>query len=428
MGSNEARRRLARMVVRSALAFVLLFAWWTLSWPLYVDLLVAPVILGVASLAALPNLTLLAASSLVLLATLEAFVRLGPARMQPYYRDHEKFARPGQVYAANVDEELVQPHGDLAALDPLIPRTLWEPRTIRFRTDRLGYRNGADYDGHAFVLVGDSFVVGSGTTQAETLPEVLHADGLATYAIAFPSDPIDYERRALWFVSAIDPNAVLALFVFEGNDFVVQGAAHHGGTPRMPPALADLLHAYHGLRPGWVQRDLGALLLRHPATLFALARRVERRWVEREPSTVFVAPIGAAPVAFYEPWARAAFDPDPHLVMDDNEVVARHTACVFFIPDKVRAYAKLLPDRVVQGLVQPPPGVRLLERIYAPYGVPVVDLTGALQEAAAALLPSGRYVFWRDDTHWNGDGAGAVAPAVGDCLVKNRERVVSALG
>src|SRR2546427_10899828 len=156
MGSNEARRRLARMVVRSALAFVLLFAWWTLSWPLYVDLLVAPLILGVASLAALPNLTLLAASSLLLLAMLEAFVRLGPARMQPYYRDHEKFARPGHVYAANGDEELVQPHGDLAAGDPPIPPPPWEPRTVRFRTHRLGYRNRADYDRHPLVLVGDS--------------------------------------------------------------------------------------------------------------------------------------------------------------------------------------------------------------------------------------------------------------------------------
>ena len=37
-------------------------------------------------------------------------------------------------------------------------------------------------------------------------------------------------------------------------------------------------------------------------------------------------------------------------------------------------------------------------------------------------------LYQTDDTHWNGDGVRAVAPAFHDCLVKNRERVVSALG
>jgi hypothetical protein len=49
-------------------------------------------------------------------------------------------------------------------------------------------------------------------------------------------------------------------------------------------------------------------------------------------------------------------------------------------------------------------------------GIPVVNLARFIKRAAAEGLPSRSYIYWRDDTHWNGAGvelaAGAIASAV----------------
>jgi hypothetical protein len=70
------------------------------------------------------------------------------------------------------------------------------------------------------VLVGDSFVVGIGSDWSDTLPaQLVDKYGIDAYAIAFPSAPIDYERRAAWFLTAINPQARFSFFIYEGNDF-----------------------------------------------------------------------------------------------------------------------------------------------------------------------------------------------------------------
>jgi len=42
-------------------------------------------------------------------------------------------------------------------------------------------------------------------------------------------------------------------------------------------------------------------------------------------------------------------------------------------------------------------------------GIPVVNTTPALQQAAAYELEHGNLLYWRDDTHWNADGVRVAA-------------------
>jgi hypothetical protein len=51
-------------------------------------------------------------------------------------------------------------------------------------------------------------------------------------------------------------------------------------------------------------------------------------------------------------------------------------------------------------------------------GVPVLDLTGPLQAATRAGLPERKYVYWRDDTHWNPAGVRVAARAIAERLRK----------
>ena len=51
-------------------------------------------------------------------------------------------------------------------------------------------------------------------------------------------------------------------------------------------------------------------------------------------------------------------------------------------------------------------------------GITALDLRPALRKEAARLLPRGEFVWWRDDTHWNGHGHVAAARAIHEALLK----------
>jgi hypothetical protein len=47
-----------------------------------------------------------------------------------------------------------------------------------------------------------------------------------------------------------------------------------------------------------------------------------------------------------------------------------------------------------------------------------IDLTEALRQRAKSLFDMGKSVFWRDDTHWNGEGMAVAADAIASCLAQ----------
>ena len=110
-------------------------------------------------------------------------------------------------------------------------------------------------------------------------------------------------------------------------------------------------------------------------------------------------------------WVVAA----PPMSLELAPDVAARTTCVFFVPTKLRVYAFALGAAVQERLPWPAPGLQALEDAFAPHGIPVLDLSEPLVAAAERGLPRGEYVYWRDDTHWNGRGMRAVAPAIAAC-------------
>lgn len=198
----------------------LIVALWFLQLPLEVD-----IALFVASLCVILRAS---ASRLALtffglwLSIFGFYLLLGAVQTQftRYYREHEKYAIPGGPYKPNVHEVIEQPHGDLVAIDPTLPRDLWEPRKVEFITDSRGYRNRADFSGEKHILFGDSFLVGNGVTQSDILPELLRTQfGIRNYAMAYPSNPADYERRAVSAIEFFGGDLAFSFFFYEGNDF-----------------------------------------------------------------------------------------------------------------------------------------------------------------------------------------------------------------
>jgi hypothetical protein len=87
---------------------------------------------------------------------------------------------------------------------------------------------------------------------------------------------------------------------------------------------------------------------------------------------------------------------------------------VVLIPSQYRVYAPLLKT--------PPPKlnddtyVDDLESGLRAAGIEVVNPTRSLMAAARDGLPSHRYIYWRDDTHWTAAGVEITAREIANRL------------
>jgi SGNH hydrolase-like domain, acetyltransferase AlgX len=198
----------------------------------------------------------------------------------------------------------------------------------------------------------------------------------------------------------MDPAGVFAFVVFEGNDFETDARSYEG------------INSYDRLRGHLIATILP--FLSYPRVIFGISRQAERT-IGIVGRAVEVFPIGGKDVGFFKSYIDAAVSPNPKYHIVGDEQVLGRMGCVFFVPVKYRVYKEFINDG--RTLPEGPPGLNALRAYYAPHGVPVVDLTPVLRQAARAELAQGHYVYWRDDTHWNGIGIRAVAQEVKNCLM-----------
>jgi hypothetical protein len=395
---------------RLFLILIALFSLWLLQMPLSVDVCVAFAIAISAPFISLVNLSLLTTGIAISVAAVYSAFSLTAENFRQFYRDHEEFIRPGFIYQSNVAKTIRQPHGDLFAIDPSLPVDLREIRDVEFVTDSRGYRNRNEYAGEDQILLGDSFLVGNGITQSQTLPEVLRTTyGLPVYSLGHPQDPIDYERRAAWAISEFGADKIFSFFFYEGNDFLDPTKTDHD--------TVSVNQSYDEFRLKITRAIFGTS--RAPTTLYKLIRRAHRAFIMTNSALTTVGYVNSVKVAHSIRDTKASFTDAPSILLDLLPHVWTRAACVFFIPTKARLYPESLPNSPQQ-LPQPAPAFLQLRELLEPFGVQVVDLTPALRNAKAHVEATDQLLFWKDDTHWNGAGVAAVAPVVAECLRASR--------
>ena len=366
-------------------------------------LIAIPVVLTVARKSGAGSAVALVGGTTAALALYAGLLRESGHDQRIYYRFHERFATweprlghraylPGVTYRA-------REHGDLQILTQ---EPIAEPRDVAFHSDSDGFRNDRDYAGEPWVLVGDSFVLGVGTTQAESLQSCLAPRGIRASNLAHPGDLLDSEVYWRSFTARHRRTARLVLFLFEGNDFPGEGRAR--------------------LRAPWrVTLDERARDLTAPLTRLA-TYRVTRTLTasfaargERDGARVQVFPLAGAPMAFYVPYmrqSRATALEEMAPVDAAFERLAPDLAAVFFIPTKYRVYQPwLFPEERL-----PNASWQHLAGLCDEFHVSCTDLTPALIRRSEALLVSDALTWWRDDTHWNGAGIDAASEVVAGVL------------
>jgi len=317
-----------------------------------------------------------------------------------YYRPHEQlvqqdYAEGHRAYRKNARIEMTTPHGDLKALTAA---DLAQPRKVVFQTDSAGFRNDKDYVAGDLVLIGDSFVVGMGDSQADTLSTQLTRDhGIPAYNLGHPGDISDY--LAVWraFRRQHPGSVRAALFLFEGNDFE---AAYKAAKTEQPSLLARYAGEYYGF-------FTGSDLYRVTKSLYARATKAGSIAAS---DSVRIETLAEQKMGLYTPYIAVSERQQlelPAALQADLIALADEVEQIFFIPTNYRVYAKhlgapALPDAQWQAL----------SKLCAQQHWRCTDLTPSMVAAADALLAKGQFIWWLDDTHWNHAGIAAAAAVV----------------
>jgi hypothetical protein len=367
-------------------------------------LLAIPVVLAVARASGAGSAIALVVSCGVALGLYAAVLHASGLDEAIYYRFHERFATwnahlAHRAYVPNVTYHAREAHGDLQLFTH---EDIAEPRDVAFHSDSAGFRNDRDYAGEPYVIIGDSFVVGLGTTQAEILQSRLAGYGVRAYNLGQTGGVIDYVSYWERFVAQHGRRARPVLFVFEGNDL-----PETVGARERAPLWVAFDHAV---------RDVTAPLTR--LSTYRVSRSLVWRVLERgalDGSLIQVVDLAGARFAFLNAEtarARARSLEDMALTDAAFERIAPDLAALFFVPTKYRVYQRW----VAPGEQLPEAGWQHLAQLCEQLKMACFDLTPALVARSETLLADGRFTWWRDDTHWGGEGIDAAAARVAQTL------------
>jgi hypothetical protein len=318
-----------------------------------------------------------------------------------YYREHERFTvyngdMQMHSYERNVDAMLKMPFGDTYAVGGEKNFEI-EPRTIRFKTDSLGFRNDDPYRGQKYVLVGDSFVVGNGSSQEDTLQSQLKERyGIDTYSLAYPGGIPEYVKFILYLQGKYKDDFKVLLFLFEGNDFPESYSRRELLTKK--PFLKALSQRYRAFFAETV--------------LYRYTYSVASKW-SKKTFTPRVLTVKGHRIADFDQYVgvtdRKTFR-FPERVIPMLSLVRDRIDHIFFIPTKFRVYYPFLET----GNQGPLPNAQweAVKALSESWHIPCTDLTGPLIAESERLLKEDKFTYWKDDSHWNGNGIAVAARVI----------------
>jgi SGNH hydrolase-like domain, acetyltransferase AlgX len=360
------------------------------------------------------KLLTIASGLLIALVILEIFLHfLGPGHL---YRTPDDMLATFDyhlghgLYKPNHQGEMHIPFGDLVAMDRKTQPSIAEPRWVHYHIDAAGFRNDADYAGQQILLVGDSFVACSGSSQEDILSDQLKRDyGINAYNLGFPGELHSYVRYVEGFFKTHPSGPKAYIFLFEGNDFPLPKPGAAAASTKKPSEPSSFEMDRKELQQSFKE----LLVYRYAFSFYHILQ--DRLWPPAH-SRVLVLTLqgpGHLHIGFLKAYVgateRLSYDAGDDFFLKLSRI-KEHLGGIFFIPTKFRVYYNML-----EGEPRPPLSNAQWDYVQATasrLGVRCVNLTGPLQEESRRLLPSGKLTFWKDDSHWNRFGIAVAAREV----------------
>ena len=338
-----------------------------------------------------------------------------------FYRGHEKFSTKEKKYESNVSDTIFMRFGDLYFVDGGLNKKrerVVESRKQKFVTDSYGLRNDRfDISESDIILVGDSFISAQGTSQ-EHMPANILSDisrkKVATISWAGVS-PKDYEELIKKYINILRNDAKIFVFYFEGNDFEKIKVEENSSSIDTSKYIywrgykilkwkADIRFAYERLERNkdkfllMVFSEKNYFLRNIRAKTHLLNRKILSSWTNTG-SPIQYFKIGDKIVGFNYNTPEKTNDNFSTYIPQDKKIIDRINA-VFFIPTKTRVYS----DYIKIDMEDESKKFKVLKKKFNLFNIPVYDLSNEMKNSVPSYLSKGKYLFWRDDTHWNNYG------------------------
>lgn len=312
-----------------------------------------------------------------------------------YYRPHHKYAAHNS-YEKNVDSMMIQKFGDLYKIDDAKiskKELVKQPRKMRFITDNYGFRNNKyTLEESEIILVGDSLIIGHGNTQ-EDIPanQLSEISSLKVASIAYVGDPDHYEIFVKDHFNILNKNSKIILFYFEGNDFYENKDIH---IPLNILLRKKYLHMEVN-KDRILFRKIYSKKNTFTRKIRTITHSINRKLIYVDQlSKVEYHKVGNKYMAFHKNYSNRQ---NETYIFKNSEILNKIIA-VFLIPPKSKTYAKFINKNFSNERFL------FLKDKYNAFDIPVIDLTELLTKKADDLLRDDKYIYWRDDTHWNSLG------------------------
>lgn len=335
----------------------------------------------------------------------------------PYFRHWEMLRQGPAAFRPLVQLDL-RGCGDLGRNAWIEDLRVW--RRTRFSTDASGLRNPANLEWARVVVIGDSYVVGSGLDDAETITAALGreiGEPVYNYGMTAGIGPLVYlgdprsraspPEMVIWAPAARTVGPVpLGLESMTAPECRVVPA--EGWWRRFERSLAWIDEGFEAWRSRLENRTVLVAMSRsifHEAYHAVAGKPWEVQSIAVDGVPALVMALEAQGL-LQAPSDRQLAATAEHLVRFGEELAARGSRFIFVpLPDAGTLYEDHYPAAERRRLVSPSFIDCLLEALTR-RGVDCVDLRPALR---AARFP---YLFLRDDTHFSPGGAALVAKSL----------------
>ena len=334
-----------------------------------------------------------------------------------FYRAHEKHTTKQKTYKKNINDTIYMPFGDIYVIDAGLDKRreqIKEPRKQIFITDNYGQRNNiTDIEAADIIIVGDSFVVGNGVSQEYIPANILSKiSGKKVASLAYGGlEPHHYEKLINKYLKIIKPTAKIYVFYYDGNDFNSKASNtnvkifdkskyFYWRGNKIPIISGEIRFAYERLERA---KDKFLLKVMSDKNFFLRVVRSKSHIFIRKffsklhntkgPIKYFTINKQLNGFFFIEP---SQFSNNQNSYIFRNKEVLKRINGIIFIPSKARVYSKEIGIDILKNYK-----IDFLERNYSKHKIPVHDLTKIMTSKANLYLDDNKFLFYRDDTHWN---------------------------
>ena len=306
-------------------------------------------------------------------------------------------------------------HGDIYVIDSGLnyDRELIKvPRVQKFITDSYGIRNDRTrIEDAEIILVGDSFKTANGVTQEDMPSNVLSKiSGKKVASLSYGGlNPTEYELIINKYLDIIKEDAKIFVFYFAGNDFVkieekkkVSSKYILWRGHEIPWLSYHIRFAYENLER---TKDKFLLQILSEKNYFLRNIRAKSHLMYKKffsklhntGSPIKYFDIGNKKVGFYH---TDGINDDYITYIFQNKKILKRVDGFFLIPIKLRIYADYIDSVNIEKNSQ----LEFLKNSYSKIDKPVYDLSEVMKLSVSKYLTEGKYLYWRDDTHWNYNG------------------------